>query len=358
MLRSIAPIAAAILFAVPVTAGENGGGPSQVVVHQRGHGWTLTDAKGMTLYTYEKDVEPGKSECVGPCAQQWPPLSVTADADRAQGEWSVITRDDGSKQWAYRSQPLYYSSRDSDPGDANGDSNQWRPGFKPISTPPGIGLRRSLLGYVLADQKNMTLYSFDKDKPDVSNCDVACTETWMPILAPMVARGFGDWTVLTRKDGTRQWAFKGKPVYRYVNDVHPGETSGDKVGKGWHAVVLEPALPQPTWVTVQQSDAGPLFGDAEGRTLYAMDPLPRLLRTGSVMAPKFDRPNDWTPVLAQDGAQRVGNWSIVNHDGKKQWAYKGQPLFTNKFDVAPGDLSGIRQGDKVRVQPIFRVAGA
>ena len=286
-------------------------------------------------------------------------LIVTTDADRVGGEWSTIPREDGSKQWAYRGMPLYHSVRDKAPGEANGDGlNQWQTGFKPIRTPPGIRIWRSLIGYVLADQKNMTLYSFDKDKPDASNCDLACTETWLPILAPTVARGFGDWTVLTRKDGTRQWAFKGKPVYRYATDVHPGETSGDKVSKGWHAVVLEPALPWPSWLTVQQSDAGPLFGDAEGRTLYALDPLPRVLLNGAVMNDAtFTRPNDWIPVLGPDNAERVGNWSVVEYKGKKHWAYKGQPLFTNKNDLAPGDLSGVRQGDKVRVEPVFHIAG-
>src|SRR4051812_34125256 len=108
MWRSVAPIAAAILFAASASADE-GGSPSQIEVHQHGHGWTLTDAKGMTLYTYEKDVDPGKSACVGPCVKQWPPVIASADVDRAAGEWSVITRDDGSKQWAYRGRPLYYS---------------------------------------------------------------------------------------------------------------------------------------------------------------------------------------------------------------------------------------------------------
>src|SRR5262249_49109674 len=152
------------------------------------------------------------------------------------------------------------------------NNNQWQLSFKPIPTPPGIGIQRSLIGYVLTDQKNATLYSSDKDKPGTSNCDFDCTENWIPVLAPTLAHGFGDWTVVTRVDGTHQWTFKGKPLYRFANDAHPGETSGEKSAKGWHAVVLEPAPPEPSWVTVQHSDAGELFGDADGRTLYAMDP--------------------------------------------------------------------------------------
>ena len=65
----------------------------------------LADAKGMSLYTFAKDA-PGKSACSGGCAKNWPPLAAAADA-KPMGDWTVITRDDGSKQWAYKGQPLY-----------------------------------------------------------------------------------------------------------------------------------------------------------------------------------------------------------------------------------------------------------
>lgn len=83
-------------------------------------GNVLVDAKGMTLYTFDKDATPGKSACNGPCAQNWPPLMATADA-KASGDWSVITRDDGSKQWAYKGKPLYAWVKDTKPGDTTGD---------------------------------------------------------------------------------------------------------------------------------------------------------------------------------------------------------------------------------------------
>jgi predicted lipoprotein with Yx(FWY)xxD motif len=83
-------------------------------------GPVLVDAKGMTLYTFDKDATPGKSACNGPCAQNWPPLMATGDA-KASGDWSVITRDDGSKQWAYKGKPLYAWVKDTKPGDTTGD---------------------------------------------------------------------------------------------------------------------------------------------------------------------------------------------------------------------------------------------
>ena len=88
-------------------------------------GKALIDAKGMTLYTFDKD-SGGKSACNGPCATNWPPLMATADA-KASGNWSIVTRDDGAKQWAYKGKPLYTWAKNSKPGDVTGDgfNNVW-----------------------------------------------------------------------------------------------------------------------------------------------------------------------------------------------------------------------------------------
>ncbi len=81
----------------------------------------LVGPNGMTLYTFDKDVaDSGKSACNGPCANNWPPLAATAD-DTRSGDYSVITRDDGSRQWAVKGKPLYYWAKDSKPGDKTGD---------------------------------------------------------------------------------------------------------------------------------------------------------------------------------------------------------------------------------------------
>jgi predicted lipoprotein with Yx(FWY)xxD motif len=89
-------------------------------------GKALVDAKGMTLYVFDKDTA-GKSACNGKCATIWPPLMAAADA-KASGDWSIVTRDDGAKQWAYKGKPLYTWSKDKAPGDVAGDgvNNVWR----------------------------------------------------------------------------------------------------------------------------------------------------------------------------------------------------------------------------------------
>lgn len=82
-------------------------------------GKVLTDAKGMTLYTFDKDAG-GKSACNGPCATNWPPLMAAADAKAANG-YSIVVRADGSKQWAHGGKPLYTWKNDKKPGDITGD---------------------------------------------------------------------------------------------------------------------------------------------------------------------------------------------------------------------------------------------
>jgi len=82
-------------------------------------GGVLVNGTGMTLYTFDKDGG-GKSACNGPCATNWPPLAAAADA-KPGGDWSIITREDGGKQWAYKGKPLYTWSKDQKAGDMTGD---------------------------------------------------------------------------------------------------------------------------------------------------------------------------------------------------------------------------------------------
>jgi len=82
-------------------------------------GKILTDAKGMTLYTFDKDAD-GKSACNGPCATNWPPLMAAA-TDKPNGAFTTIKRDDGAMQWAYKGKPLYTWSKDAKAGDMTGD---------------------------------------------------------------------------------------------------------------------------------------------------------------------------------------------------------------------------------------------
>ncbi len=82
-------------------------------------GPTLTDGKGMSLYTFDKD-SGGKSACNGPCATNWSIVKAEA-GDQASDNYTIIARDDGSKQWAYKGKPLYTFAKDQKAGDITGD---------------------------------------------------------------------------------------------------------------------------------------------------------------------------------------------------------------------------------------------
>ncbi len=99
-------------------------GPAKV--GQTAAGPTLTDANGMTLYTYTRDMT-GYSNCNGSCADAWPPFAASA-SDKSSADWSIIRRDDGKLQWAYKGSAVYRDSKDAKPGDAIGegaDSGKW-----------------------------------------------------------------------------------------------------------------------------------------------------------------------------------------------------------------------------------------
>ena len=86
----------------------------------------------------------------------------------------------------------------------------------------------------LVDPQGMTLYTYDKDSEVRSNCNRECADEWPPLIAVENATGAGDWSLIEREDGTRQWAYAGKPLYTYVKDRMPGDTSGDSLLGAWH----------------------------------------------------------------------------------------------------------------------------
>ena len=80
-------------------------------------------------------------------------------------------------------------------------------------------------GKALVDGKGMTLYVFDKDTAGASNCNDQCAINWPPLMASADAKASADWSIVTRKDGGKQWAYKGKPLYTFNKDAKPGESA-------------------------------------------------------------------------------------------------------------------------------------
>lgn len=89
-------------------------------------------------------------------------------------------------------------------------------------------------GEILTDAQGMALYTFDKDAAGTSNCYDDCAVKWPPATAAAGAMAADDFTLVARKDGSQQWAFKGMPLYLWQGDKKPGDISGDGVGGVWH----------------------------------------------------------------------------------------------------------------------------
>jgi predicted lipoprotein with Yx(FWY)xxD motif len=106
-------------------------------------------------------------------------------------------------------------------------------GLVPAAAQPAM-TGDSSLGPILTDHNGMSLYTFDNDEGGMSACTGQCAENWPPLVAAADAQPEGDYTIITRDDGTRQWAYKGKPLYLWVKDAKAGDVTGDNVNNVWH----------------------------------------------------------------------------------------------------------------------------
>jgi predicted lipoprotein with Yx(FWY)xxD motif len=364
--------------------------PPGIGVLWTSEGPVFTDPAGMTLYVTLLDAKPGQSQCNdvhyreargprhpagGPvpdadrrrsCAQKWPPLLAAADA-APSGRWSLLARSDGTRQWAYDGKPLYRSIRDQRPGERNGEiprDSFWSVAAAPLADmPAGLTAVRTRIGLVTADHSGHTLYVL----PDGIGCADACAAQWHAVPAPAgVGAAIGDWRALQRNDGTIQWAFRGRPVFRFAGDVSQGEVNG-LAQAGADLIPLAPPPGHPEEVTEQDTIDGRYYADRQGKILYRFicnEETPDRLACHDVgdspVAWRSACGGDarcsatWHPLAAPPGAEPIdGIWSVMRIDpanplvpvqgpnaGVAVWAFKGSPVFTYARDLAPGDLNG------------------
>lgn len=344
------------------------------------------DVRGMTLYTYAKDPT-GASVCTGDCAAEWVPALAWPNAQPV-GQWTIITRADGSRQWALRGKPLYTYVKDVDPGSVGGNSP------KRFGRGPQIGERGARLakiaddiplpddwnvamhypapaegipadfavrdvqdagGLALLNDRNWTLYAFTGEAgQEGAVCPAPCP--WQPVAAPQLAAGKGDFVPVERTDGVRQWTYKGLGLYTYAGDLAAGDANGRGVHPNWNVAFVARNF-MPEGVTFQESHRiGRVLATAEGKTLYRRDSY--IFQSGSGHGQRRgvliraavgrDLGTDprcvkdcekWRPFLAPDDAVAQGDWSVYTRpDGRKQWAYIGYALWTYDGDKKPGDI--------------------
>ncbi|WP_376704291.1 hypothetical protein RQ479_04800 [Mesorhizobium sp. ISC25] len=87
---------------------------------------------------------------------------------------------------------------------------------------------------IYTDASGMPLYTYDKDEAGKSNCYDKCAANWPPLKAEANAKAEGEWTIVDRTDGTRMWAYEGKPLYTFIKDKKAGDVTGEGVGGVWH----------------------------------------------------------------------------------------------------------------------------
>jgi predicted lipoprotein with Yx(FWY)xxD motif len=232
--------------------------------------------------------------------------------------------------------------------------------------PPQVTIHPTSAGPVYADAKTkMTLYVFDRDldQPGLSTCVDQCAEAWPPVLAAAGARPFGDWTLVDRGNGVQQWAFKGRPLYRYGAEARPGvawgngngvwhyaDTSWEEIPKGRglkrpHVLAeLRLTADVPAGITGREiAGSRAVYADYRGMTLYQLSGD----CSGECMS-------GWRAAPAPAAAVPRGAWSVfeTSEAGTPQWAYKGSPLFTCDADLQPSEVNcESRAWRAVRYQP-------
>ena len=114
-------IATLMATAALAACSSNPAKPQVADTHTRAADGVLIGPNGKTLYVYSKDVVgSGASACYDQCAKNWPPLAVAPTAKPA-GDYSILIRQDGARQWAYKGAPLYYFVKDTKAGDKTGE---------------------------------------------------------------------------------------------------------------------------------------------------------------------------------------------------------------------------------------------
>jgi len=213
----------------------------------------VDNLSGKTIYVFDGDPKKAEKDCSSfQCRGLWRPLAAARIA-KGTGDFAAVMRDDGINQWTYKGSALFTYNDDYAEGDAFGmkaDDRFSVAAYKRYWNPPNVTTQRtSQLGIVLATAEGKSLYRRsnyifqsggghslkrgDPIRPAVGRdlganprCTKEC-DKWHPFLAPVDAQPHGDWNVVTRPDGKKQWTHRGFALWTYDGDKAPGEINGN-----------------------------------------------------------------------------------------------------------------------------------
>lgn len=215
-------------------------------------GLILVTERGNTVYVGKAGMKNEAQLCAAsPCP--WAPLPAPQLASPI-GDFNFIARDDGIRQWSWKGQPLYTYAGDFAAGFANGVNvnPNWEVAYVlRYFMPPDVSVQETpRLGKVLANAHGQTLYRRDafifqsgsghslrrgtpvrpavgRDLGIDPRCDAKCSAQWRPFLASAHAKPAAYWTLYSRADGSKQWAYQGFALWTYAGDERPGEINGN-----------------------------------------------------------------------------------------------------------------------------------
>jgi predicted lipoprotein with Yx(FWY)xxD motif len=338
--------------------------PPGVTFESIGEATVFADGNGMTLYLLDNtSSEP--SSCDGECEVVWPIFEPHFSTEVRAKNWSIVKRADGRKQWTFNGKPIHTYAKNEKPGDnkANNIDPRWQPAwFRPandVVLPPGIIARElvNLPGWGLVNFQSKVLYVRKASgNGKEAACRNECARRWIPELAPAIASPIGDFTVVNRGDGTKQWAFRGAPLFSYANDLKTDDLRGLNGTDDFEVATL---LNYPTPSNIQILRNLPttrrpaILATSSGHTLYARGRYgyTQTFNAGGDRGPTSQGRAIGTrgcdsncltrlkPLPAQMHDAPIGYWTILNRDdGTRQWAYQGYALYTYVDDRNAGDM--------------------
>lgn len=316
------------------------------------------------LSPYPKGLELPDADKRPACTDVWPPVLAPADA-KPVGEWTVVERLDGRKQWAYKGWSLYTSVVDQRPGDVLGGTairnlggtGAARHPVGPEANVPGqFDVQTTMFGRLVVLHEGWSVYTYDGDGRNKSNCKDACLDGWSPVLAAVSATPFGEWSIVERAPGMKQWAFRNRPVYRHLNDSKLGALDGGDTPR-WHNVYTQMSPEPPQGFAMKRTIVGLVLGDANGKSVYsytcvddAIDALgcdypeaPQAYRFAVCGGGNPERclkvfPFVLAPAGAKSGNRLWGTMYIEPKTGKRAtvdvpgalnvWTLRGRPVYT------------------------------
>ncbi|MEQ9448921.1 MAG: hypothetical protein RLN70_08445 [Rhodospirillaceae bacterium] len=349
----------------------------------------FADTDGNPLYASPED-PPGVSNCAGECAQTWVPFDADENAQPA-GYWSILERSDGTRQWAFRDQPMYryfaemnvpmarrassgdydYSEQAAaeDESELSAEERERREKIRQAASsrggptahghdvdgryvleilpetwmpmPIGITVKefRAAPGFVLTNLNDRSLYFYTDEATAVPEGDI-----WKPVVAGQAALPVGDFSIIQRADGIYQWAYQGRSLFTFDGDREFGDANGryENDSNFELAYVLRYFMPEGIQIRKSHTYGG-LLVTSDDKPIYVRERgnggVDAILRndrgrlgvgqTLGISACDAKCEETWKPLLADADAKPTGYWGLYERpDGTQQWAYYGYAAYT------------------------------